>query len=304
MRTVTISAALSAGLIASHAMADQGNWVFAFSGSSEGDTVIVGDGFDICRAVGNPAGDKYPGTILHAEPAGCGISTNKNPVQYYDVLVPARRSASDSTIPGNATNKGAHGIGKFGLPGAPLYFCGADLTKLKFGKGVHPGSLDSKGCHIPYGGSTLTVTPYDVLVDSSPYRLPVTTANVSAGGNIPSDALVGGYDTDGQTLYYCQASYSGAVVPGKTGFKFKSCDIPWNGAEIYVPSYQVLVPLWKDSSVASFTFPEWTESNGAEIHICRDLGLYPGSYSPNRDPNKCILFTGTTIVKPFEILSE
>jgi hypothetical protein len=316
MRTIIISAALSAGLIASQAMAaDQGNWVENSYGSW-GVVDIIWAGSDrVCRVVVYD-GIKYPGGI---DALGCRVSKGGGipglptesvvPSYTYDVLVPAQKSASAGAIPTNATNKGAHGIGKFGNPGAPLYFCRADLGEE--GKGEQLGSLApaSRGCLIPYGGSTKLVSKsYDVLVDLSPYKLPLTTANVSGEENIPLDALAGGYDTDYEPLFYCQATYNNAVVPGKTRRDFKVCLIPWQNSEIPVNPYQVLVPLWKDISVAKFTFPAWTERNGEKIHVCRHTSFSgrdsAGRYDATAEPNWCELDDGSGFYKPFLILSE
>jgi hypothetical protein len=314
MRTITISAALSAGLMAGPAMAaDQLNWIGRYNQPPPYDVVVGGKAaitatvpIGVCRAVVNTPGDKYPGAIGFAN-SQCSVNFGGigKPYSTYEALVPAQKSASGGTIPTNATNKGAHGA----RLGVPLYFCRADLGG---GKGVQLGSLapGSSGCLIPYGGTTLTASSYDVLVDLSP-RLPLTTANVSNGGDIPVDALVGGKDTDGQTLYYCQASYNGAVVPGKTNANFKSCDIPWGSSEIYVASYQVLRPLWKDTAQAASTFPAYTYTNGVtKIHICHATPpagpsylTLPGRYSPSSD-SKCNLSNGSAADKPFEILSE
>jgi len=319
MRTITISAALSAGLMAGPAMAaDQLNWIGRYNQPPPYDVVVGGKAaitatvpIGVCRAVVNTPGDKYPGAIGFAN-SQCSVNFGGigKPYSTYEALVPAQKSASGGTIPTNATNKGAHGA----RLGVPLYFCRADLGG---GKGVQLGSLasGSGGCLIPYGGTAKPVSSYDVLVDLSP-RLPLTTSQVLSGGIIPPDALVGGKDTDGQTLYYCQASYGGAVVPGKTGPKFKSCDIPWQGYEVYVPSYWVLVPLWNDvrSDVhtAKLTFPAYTYPNGVtKIHVCHGPAspslTLPGRYNPSSDPNNCNLSNGSAAdyrYKSVQILSE
>jgi hypothetical protein len=319
MRTIAISAALSASLMAGQAMADQGNWVDKSNAAvTRGEAIVGGTDANhaypipigICRAsasIDDP-NLKYPGGLVSG---GCSINLGGTAqvISSYEVVVPGLKSASIGNVPTNATNKGAHGVS-----GAPLYFCRADLGG---GKGVQLGSLasGSGGCLIPYGGTAKPVSSYDVLVDLSP-RLPLTTSQVLSGGIIPPDALVGGKDTDGQTLYYCQASYGGAVVPGKTGPKFKSCDIPWQGYEVYVPSYWVLVPLWNDvrSDVhtAKLTFPAYTYPNGVtKIHVCHGPAspslTLPGRYNPSSDPNNCNLSNGSAAdyrYKSVQILSE
>src|ERR1700757_385258 len=184
MRTITISAALSVGLMAGQAMADQLQWVGQY-GKATADDIIVG-GIDanhaypipirVCRAMVTAVGDKYPGAVVSS---GCTVNFGgvAFPSSSYEVLVPGQKSASTGTIPTNATNKGAHGA----RLGVPLYFCRADLGG---GKGVQLGSLatGSSGCLIPYRGTTQTVSSYEVLVDKDP-RLPLTTANVSGGGD-------------------------------------------------------------------------------------------------------------------------
>jgi Protein of unknown function (DUF3421) len=317
MRTIAISAALSAGLMAGHAMAaDQGNWVFPTGTFPATRDAVVGGRASpatfspiyICRALVNTQGDRYPGAVSSS---GCMINVGgiaRAFSSYLEVLVPAQKSAFNGNYPANATNKGAHGIGRSGSPGAPLYFCRADLTAQ--GKGVQLGSLapGSSGCLIPYGGTAKAEASYDVLVDLSPYKLPLTTAEVPAGGPIPVDASVGGYDRDGATLYYCQAPYNGAVVPGKTRLGFDpTCNIPWVDSEKPVRApFQVLVPLWTDIAKASFTFP--VSDTATKIHVCQAHApnnlLLPGRYSRSSDPNYCNLTNGSAAYKPFPVLSE
>src|ERR1700730_1165612 len=160
MRIITISAALSAGLMAGPAMAaDPLNWIGRYNQAPPYDVVVGGSNaitatvpIGVCRAVVNTPGDKYPGAIGFAN-SQCSVNFGGigKPYSAYEALVPAQKSASGGTIPTNATNKGAHGVSRFGSPPAPLYFCRADLGG---GKGVQLGSLapGSSGCLIPYGG--------------------------------------------------------------------------------------------------------------------------------------------------------
>ena len=158
------------------------------------------------------------------------------------------------------------------MPATPLYFCAAYNEMYQ---GLHPGKIGPgfSGCSIPWGGSEYTKTSYFVLLNG----FPTTTADVTVGGSIPVDALVGGYDEDGATLYPCQASYGAAVVPGKTRPEFNGCNISWAGSEITVPAkvgapYQVLVPAWKSDKNASWTFPVTTSHDPSQnLSFCHGV---------------------------------
>jgi hypothetical protein len=173
MRSLTITAAISASVVASQAMADPSNWV---PGPIWGvkDAIVGGqssapsDPRFICRAVVNKAaGDKYPGG-MQSNSNGCEI--NYGGTFYlgysYELLTPAWRSSTTITenngVPVSATYLGGHGIGRAGMPAVPLYFCRADFRGGKHLGKVFPGS---NGCAIPWGGSEHRfVTPYEVLV--------------------------------------------------------------------------------------------------------------------------------------------
>jgi Protein of unknown function (DUF3421) len=273
MRTMTISAALSAGLMVSQAMADQGNWVTPSSTPVPRDAVVGArqHAFHflpdfICRP---KFGVKHPGILMPYLSKYCNIVSDgmAKSVETYEVLTPAWKSCvtvsgcNGTGVPVNATYQGGHGIAKFGTPAVPLYFCRADFMGGKHLGKVFPGS---NGCAIPWGGTEHRfVTPYEVLVDLSP-KLPVTRRLVS-GAAIPLDALVGGQDGDGANLYICQAAYNGGLTPGKTRPEFNGCNIAWAGQEVTVPDYDVLVPLWTDPSKASYSFPV---TLGANSYVC------------------------------------
>jgi hypothetical protein len=349
MRTLTISAALLASSIASQAIADsQPNWVPKWVPDNTSldemhyrtfDSVIGGYGeTKICRTsfytgIVVPASDLGGGKTA---PGGCQYPTSlwfTSTSNTYDVLVPAWQHvevpSTDSTghpippvavIPPNATFQGGHGIGKFGIPAIPLYFCRALYfdsgpsgmpinLSMQIGK-VGPGL---KGCLIPYGGYEYLYTSYDVLVDATP-PLPVTTKDVKAKDPFPADlpaggdALVGGYEADGTALYFCQASYNGSLTPGKTRKEFHGCNISWTGREITVPDtqtdawkrpvpYQVLVPLWKKGATTS-TFPA-----GSDSYVCRG---YPWGYGGELFNGICTtMHDGTAgTATSYEVLSK
>jgi hypothetical protein len=278
MRTIAISAALSASLISSQAMAiitsQPTNW--APSTTSLPRDAVIGarqSGFHflpdfICRAK-SATGEKYPGILMPYLSSYCNIVSRGMTlsVASYEVLTPAWRSCytvaacNGTGVPANATYQGGRGTGKYAVP---LYFCRADFMGGKHLGTIFPGS---NGCAIPWGGAAQPPTkPYDVLVDLSP-KLPVTRYPVYASKSetIPLDALVGGYDGDKANLYICLADYNGQFVPGKTRPEFSGCNIPSDGKEISVPDYDVLVPLWTDPAIASYSFPV---TLGANSYVC------------------------------------
>jgi Protein of unknown function (DUF3421) len=307
MRTITISAALSAGLMASQAMADQwtrslDQWTRTDAGGisssilrleavaggrylTAADLVFhsVNPGGFICRATKN--GILHPGRLMlegpwanYCEIVAAGIPY---PIYTYDVLTPAWAHTSlapgkTATIPPNATYQGAHGQDNHGSGQAPLYFCHAMVAG-----STRPGMIAAgdKGCSVP--GTATPVPDYDIMVDPDLHRLPVHRVQVvtsivpaPAGtlGSIwnASDALVGGWESDQKTkLYLCQASYSSAVVPGTTSTSFDppGCHIQWAGTEKNVRDFEVLLPLWKSPDIAKYSFPVGNMA-GAALYSC------------------------------------
>jgi Protein of unknown function (DUF3421) len=294
MRAITISAGLLATVVAGQAIAGSPDiWFPRYQGDYGGktepltfDSIVGGwkwsgakvEPLFICRTHERFS---YPGFVT--EKAESDTEKTCQYVSYpsagtdpnYDVLRPTWQdcdtvSACNGTgVPVNATHQGGHGIAKtIGVLPVKFYFCRA--LSFEYGPYGIPINLslqvgriapDSKGCLVPYGGQERVYTSYGVLVDASP-ALPVTTANVTVGGSIPLDALVGGWDLDGKPFYFCQASYNGALVPGKTKPEFNGCHITWLQKEINVPPtqkdawgrnipYQVLVPLWKKNPSTS-----------------------------------------------------
>ncbi len=64
------------------------------------------------------------------------------------------------------------------------------------------------------------------------------TAN---GGDIPNGAAPQGHEATGESLYVCRANYEGGLYPGKIRGAFGGANIPYNGKEVKVNPYEVLV---------------------------------------------------------------
>jgi hypothetical protein len=331
MRTVIISAALTAGFMASHAIAGmQPNWVPNFTGWCCGppslvnqDAIVGGHGGP--QMIGAPpplfpcATNNGVATYLGvATPlagtahGGCRIDFGGVPQtpDNYKVLVPAWLSHTDVILPSNATYRGGRGAARPGMTAIPLYFCRAPHWDGGIYRGMHPGKIGPglQGCLVPYGTKEyLKTSSYDVLVDLSP-KLPLTTYDVKAGEAIPPDALVGGWDTGYEKLYICLAPYyNGAIVPGKTRPELNGCNIPWAGNEITVPApYQVLVPRWRThtSSEITFSFPVAGPSSSS---ICRGSwgsSLLPGELPSGWKSCRIIGNGGEQLLSTYEVLSE
>jgi len=95
----------------------------------------------------------------------------------------------------------------------------------------------------------------------------------ASGGSVPSGAVVGGREANGQPLYVCRGSYRGGVHVGK--IVGASCNIGWGGSEVPVASYEVLVGgagRWLAASGGSLVpgaFVGGTEANGQPLFVCR-----------------------------------
>lgn len=58
-------------------------------------------------------------------------------------------------------------------------------------------------------------------------------------GSVPSNAVVGGKDLDGETIYVARAFHEGATVPGKLKPSHKMAWVPWGGRENSKQCYEV-----------------------------------------------------------------
>lgn len=106
----------------------------------------------------------------------------------------------------------------------------------------------------------------------------------ASNGEIPPDAVVGGYES-GRRLYICRAEYNGGVHPGKV--VGNNCNFGWGEEEILSPFYEVLTAprnvriAWIEAS--NGRVPTGAIAGGIEadrdIFICRashNNGVHPG----------------------------
>ncbi|KAJ3292848.1 hypothetical protein HDU76_007119, partial [Blyttiomyces sp. JEL0837] len=128
-------------------------------------------------------------------------------------------------IPDNAMEAG------YDLDGEPLYVCRAWL-----GGGLHLGKVGfhmRTGPSIPYGGK-------EIGIDGE-YEL---------AGGVPANAIPAGFEEDGRLFYVGRAVVSKqrswlekrqSVCPGKAGPHLKCCNIGFDGKEMGITPFEVLV---------------------------------------------------------------
>jgi len=223
-----------------------------------------------CRA--DQGGGIHPGKIRpNWNACDIGYGGQEIMVPAYETLVSGWTDDAGGLVPSNALP-----FGTDGTTGQFLYSCRAQLNGNDYQLGkVRPGL---GGCFIPYGGQEVSVTQYQVLTAA----IPLIADNRNGTHPFPS-SVVGGYDSDGATLYVCQASFGGGMVPGKTRADLTSCIVGWNGGEHYVSNYNVLVPSFQGPGQGQ-VYPAGNESNGTTLGVCladyqnsRQVGKFVGS---------------------------
>ena len=135
----------------------------------------------------------------------------------------------------------------------------------------------------------------------------------AANGSVPLDAIQGGAEPDGTSVYICRAFFKGGVHPGRVRPGMTGCDIGWGGSEEVVSFYQVLVPRWV--SAVNGNIPSNAYSYGFEapppgglptaLYPCRGYlkgGLQPGKVRPGL-PGCSVGWGGKELfLNPYEVL--
>jgi len=80
-----------------------------------------------------------------------------------------------------------------------------------------------------------------------------------ADGQVPHNAVVGGYDISGENLYIGRSSHEDEIIPGKVVPSHGTCYVPYGGVEHIKHNYQVLV---HSSTGTDFV---WLEASHGEI---------------------------------------
>ena len=135
--------------------------------------------------------------------------------------------SANGVIPRRAFKSGYERDGK------ALYLCRA-----RVGISVTPGKTwrGYNKCNVPFSGKELLMNSYSI------YSGHVRGHWVRAfAGRVPRHAWKVGADVNGTPLYLCRASYYGGLQPGKTWPGYAKCNITYNGREILMSSFSILV---------------------------------------------------------------
>nr|XP_012150292.1 PREDICTED: uncharacterized protein LOC100878241 isoform X4 [Megachile rotundata] len=119
---------------------------------------------------------------------------------------------------------------------------GKDDEPLYVGRAYHEGALlpgkvkpGHSVCYVAWGGSEHGKSEYQVLCDCNPQWVP------TSGNNIPPNAIPGGETEDGEPLYVGRVHHEGTLTIGKVQPSHSVCYIPFGGAEVAFPDYEIMV---------------------------------------------------------------
>jgi len=105
--------------------------------------------------------------------------------------------------------------------------------------GIIPGKLHKTHdvVYIPYDGKEVFKDDYEVLCGP-----PACLSWIDgAGGNIPPNAVIGGQESNGETLYIGRVIHQGTVTVGKVHPDHGTCYVSYGGEELGFPEYEILV---------------------------------------------------------------
>jgi len=102
-----------------------------------------------------------------------------------------------------------------------------------------PGKLHNGHSHvyIPYNMTEVSVEDYEVLTGPPAALSWIEGQN----GEVPSNAVVGGQDADGETIYIGRAIHQGTVTVGKVHPSHGCCYVSYGGEELNFKEYEILV---------------------------------------------------------------
>ncbi|GLY07957.1 hypothetical protein Acsp01_83360 [Actinoplanes sp. NBRC 101535] len=96
----------------------------------------------------------------------------------------------------------------------------------------------------------------------------------ASGGHIPPGAVPHGYEQDGTPLWVCRAHMYGGLHPGKVRPALGMAGIAWDGEELGVPDYEVLMDrgVWgiaHGGEVPADAYQVGWESSGEPLYTAR-----------------------------------
>uniref|UniRef100_A0A1B0D3A9 Uncharacterized protein n=1 Tax=Phlebotomus papatasi TaxID=29031 RepID=A0A1B0D3A9_PHLPP len=116
-------------------------------------------------------------------------------------------------------------------------------VKVYIARAFHEGDLlpgkfipNRRVAYVSYKGKEHIKTEYiEVLNSTSVSWVP------SSNGNVPYNAVMGGYTTEGEPLYVGRAVHDGLLIPGKIHPSRETLYIPYDGKELKFREYEVLI---------------------------------------------------------------
>ncbi len=124
---------------------------------------------------------------------------------------------------------GPHLVSSGNTPdGWPVYVCGGFIKG-----GFHPGMVGagSDVCSIGFGGAEHRLSQFQVLTGHGNWKLPWN-------GEVPADAIEGGYEADGRKLYICREA--GTEFAGKYRPGLRGCNMGDGGSEVTADAFEIL----------------------------------------------------------------
>lgn len=117
-----------------------------------------------------------------------------------------------------------------------------DNSPIYVGRSFHEGDQlpakvvpSKQKAYVCYGGQEHTKTEYELLCFGNVNWVP------SSGGYIPPNAVIAGHTVNGEPLFIGRAHFNGSLVPGKIQQTHHTLYIPFDGAEVALTDYEVLV---------------------------------------------------------------
>ena len=162
---------------------------------------------------------------------------------------------------------------------APLYICRGERSDGSLQPGMFR-SGSSIGCVTAWGTQQENLIPFEVLVTNWTGNFWDTNRKAVeyTAGEVPQNAVQGGYESSGPTLYYCRGLVGNSWQPGKIRSGFAGCNVPYGGSETVTTRYQVLAVHTPGMPFAKVTASNGTvppdairggvDTDGEQLYVC------------------------------------
>lgn len=118
----------------------------------------------------------------------------------------------------------------------------ADGSAIYAGRAFHEGEMipakvipDKSVAYVAHGGEEHPKETYEIL------RHGTFVWEFASNGTVPEGAVEVGQSADGEKLYMGRCLHGGSQTPGKIVSSHGCLYIPFDGAEVAIPEYEVLV---------------------------------------------------------------